>query len=125
MTQSNTDIQILIKTFAIQLARAIGTTITNALADSCNDVLEQPLSLSPTKTASEEPTPVRQRKPMTITPERRKAMQIHGQYLGALRALSKKNRAVVKKVSKEKGLRSAIKAAKSLRTEKKPEKSEK
>jgi hypothetical protein len=57
-------------------------------------------------------SPVR-RKPK-LSPERRRALQIHGQYLGRIRTLKPGLKARVKKVKAQKGYRAAIALAKRL-----------
>jgi len=65
----------------------------------------------------EDPAPAKPaRKPITITPERRKALQLHGRYLGAMRGLSIKNRAKVKSVAKLSGTKAAIKLGSRTKT---------
>ena len=53
------------------------------------------------------------RKPQ-LSPERRRALQIHGQYLGRIRTLEPGLKARVKKVKAQKGYRAAIALAKRL-----------
>jgi transposase-like protein len=118
MTGTTSTIQSVINNFVAQLVQAISLTIIDSLTDACGlgdrmppeqerQILDSPEEETPSAAPS--------RKPMTISPERRRALQLHGQYLGTLRGLSQKNRAAVKKVAKEHGVRAAIKAAKSLR----------
>ena len=61
-------------------------------------------------TSSEKPA---RRKPR-LTAEWRRALKLQGQYMGTVRGLKPRQRAQVKKIRAEKGLRAAIKAARRL-----------
>ena len=54
------------------------------------------------------------RRPRKLSPERRAALKLQGSYIGHVRKLSLKQRARVKKVRSEKGVRAAIRLAKAL-----------
>jgi hypothetical protein len=54
------------------------------------------------------------RRPRNLSPERRAALKLHGSYIGHVRKLSLRQRARVKKVREEKGVRAAIRLAKAL-----------
>lgn len=57
-------------------------------------------------------------KPRKITKARKSQMKLQGQYLGSLKALSKKNQSAVKAEQKKNGLVSAISLAGRLKAEK-------
>jgi hypothetical protein len=54
------------------------------------------------------------RRPRNLSPERRAALKLQGSYIGHVRKLGLKERARVKKVRSEKGVRAAIRLAKAL-----------
>ena len=54
------------------------------------------------------------RRPRNLSPERRAALKLQGSYIGHVRKLSLKQRARVKKLRSEKGVRAAIRLAKAL-----------
>jgi len=54
------------------------------------------------------------RRPRKLSPERRAALKLQGSYIGHVRKLSLKQRARVKKLRSEKGVRAAIRLAKAL-----------
>ena len=54
------------------------------------------------------------RRPRKLSPERRAALKLQGSYIGHVRKLSLKQRARVKKLRAEKGVRAAIRLAKAL-----------
>ena len=54
------------------------------------------------------------RRPRKLSPERRAALKLQGSYLGHIRKLSLRQRAQVKKLRSEKGVRAAIRLAKAL-----------
>lgn len=54
------------------------------------------------------------RRPRKLSPERRAALKLQGSYIGHVRKLSLKQRARVKKVREDKGVRAAIRLAKAL-----------
>src|SRR5262245_19887441 len=56
----------------------------------------------------------RQRRKLRLTPARRAALKLQGQYMGTLRGLSPREKSKVKKVRAAKGLRAAIAAAQKL-----------
>ena len=49
-----------------------------------------------------------------LSPEQREALKLQGKYMGTMRGLSPKRRAVVKKIREEKGIRAAIIAARRM-----------
>lgn len=51
---------------------------------------------------------------LQLSPARRKALKLHGQYLGNMHGLNPKQRTQVKKIRAAKGVRAAIAAAKRL-----------
>jgi hypothetical protein len=53
------------------------------------------------------------RKPQ-LTAERRRALKLHGQYLGSIRGLRSRQRAQVKRIRAAKGIRAAIAAARRM-----------
>jgi hypothetical protein len=57
---------------------------------------------------------VGRRRRRRMSPARRAQLRQHGQYLGAVRRLSKANRAKIKAIREKKGARSAIAAARKL-----------
>jgi hypothetical protein len=54
------------------------------------------------------------RRPRKLSPERRAALKLQGSYIGHVRKLSLKQRAQVRKLRSEKGVRAAIRLAKAL-----------
>ena len=54
------------------------------------------------------------RRPRNLSPERRAALKLQGSYIGHVRKLSLRQRARVKKLRSEKGVRAAIRLAKAL-----------
>jgi hypothetical protein len=54
------------------------------------------------------------RRKMTMTPARRAALKLQGQYMGYMRNLRPQQKAKVKKIRAGKGIRAAIAAAKKL-----------
>jgi hypothetical protein len=54
------------------------------------------------------------RRPRKLSPERRAALKLQGSYIGHVRKLSLKQRAQVKRLRSEKGIRAAIGLAKAL-----------
>lgn len=59
-------------------------------------------------------TPALLRRPRKLSPQRRAALKLQGSYIGHVRKLSLKQRAQVKRLRSEKGIRAAIRLAKSL-----------
>ena len=59
-------------------------------------------------------SPMRQRRKIKITPARRKALQLHGKYMGYLRHLKPRAKAKVRELRLKKGLRAAIARARKL-----------
>jgi hypothetical protein len=59
-------------------------------------------------------TPAVTRPPRKLSPERRAALKLQGQYIGHVRKLSPKQRARVKKLRSAKGVKAAIRFAMSL-----------
>ncbi len=57
---------------------------------------------------------VRARRKLTITPARRAALKLQGQYMGYLRNLKPKQKTVVKALRLQKGIRPAIAMAKKM-----------
>jgi hypothetical protein len=53
-------------------------------------------------------------RPRRLSPERRAALKLQGSYIGHVRKLSPRQRARVKKVRQQKGVRTAIRLAKAL-----------
>jgi hypothetical protein len=53
-------------------------------------------------------------RPRNLSPQRRAELKLQGSYIGHVRKLSLKQRAQVKKLREEKGVRAAIRLAKSL-----------
>jgi hypothetical protein len=53
-------------------------------------------------------------RPRNLSPERRAELKLQGSYIGHVRKLSLKQRAQVKKLRDEKGVRAAIRLAKAL-----------
>jgi hypothetical protein len=58
--------------------------------------------------------PAPPRKKLRLSPQRRAALKLQGQYIGHMRSLGPRQRAKVKKVRAAKGIRAAIAAAKRL-----------
>ncbi len=58
--------------------------------------------------------PVRQRRKLRLSPARRAALELQGQYMGYLRNLKPRQKAQVKALRARKGLRAAISEAKRL-----------
>jgi len=58
--------------------------------------------------------PMPARRKMTMTPARRAALKLQGQYMGQMRNLKPQHKAKVKKIRAEKGIRAAIAAARRL-----------
>lgn len=54
------------------------------------------------------------RRPRNLSPERRAALKLQGSYIGHVRKLSLRQRAQVKRLRSEKGVRAAIRLAKTL-----------
>ena len=54
------------------------------------------------------------RRPRKLSPERRAALKLQGSYIGHVRKLSLRQRAQVKRLRSEKGVRAAIRFAKAL-----------
>jgi hypothetical protein len=54
------------------------------------------------------------RRKLRLTPERRRALQLHGQYLGRIRLLKPRQKIAVKKMKVAKGYRAAIALARKL-----------
>jgi len=52
---------------------------------------------------------------MTITPKRRAALKLQGQYMGYMRQLPARKKALVKAVKEKRGVEAAIAAARKLR----------
>ncbi|HZE89166.1 MAG TPA: hypothetical protein VE404_06440 [Verrucomicrobiae bacterium] len=57
---------------------------------------------------------LRTRPPLRLTEARRKALKLQGVYMGTMRGLKPRQRAQVKKVRAEKGIRAAIAVAKRM-----------
>jgi hypothetical protein len=51
---------------------------------------------------------------MTLSPARRRALVLHGRYLGSIRGLKPRQRATVKKIRGAKGVGAAIAAARRM-----------
>ena len=69
------------------------------------------------RTASSRATakPSKPRRRMTITPKRRAALKLQGQYMGYMRQLPARKKALVKAVKEKRGVEAAIAAARKLR----------
>lgn len=59
-------------------------------------------------------SPTRSRRKITITPARRRALQLHGKYMGYIRHLKPSAKAKVRELRLKKGLRAAIAKARKL-----------
>jgi hypothetical protein len=70
--------------------------------------------LEPVNTATPPAATIPPRRKLRISPARRAAMKLHGQYLGRLGGLTPRQRAQVKKTRDVKGVRAAIGLAKKL-----------
>lgn len=73
--------------------------------------------LLPLARALDEPDPqqtTRPRRKLTLSPERRAALELQGQYMGHLRGLTVRGKAQVKALRVAKGLRPAVALAKKL-----------
>jgi hypothetical protein len=64
--------------------------------------------------ASNGQTPAGTRRKPQLSPERRRALQIHGQYLGNIRGLKPRQKAQVKAAKAKRGYRAAIALARRL-----------
>ena len=64
--------------------------------------------------ATRRSAPPAPRRPRKLSPQRRAALKLQGSYLGHVRKLSLKQRALVRKLRSEKGVRAAIRLAKAL-----------
>jgi hypothetical protein len=84
-------------------------SIRNTLQQLRRDLLR----LAPLLAALEAEAKPRRRK-LKITPARRAALKLQGQYMGYMRQLKPRQRAQVKKIRAQKGIRPAIAAAKRL-----------
>jgi hypothetical protein len=70
-------------------------------------------SLEAAARASKSAVPARRKR--TLSPERRAALVLQGQYIGHIRMLSPRQQARVKALREKKGVRAAIRYAKGLR----------
>ena len=73
------------------------------------DQLGPALSTRPAASIGQKP-----RRKLTLTPARRAALKLHGQYLGYMRGLRPREKSQVKKIRAAKGVRAAIAAARRL-----------
>jgi hypothetical protein len=65
-------------------------------------------------TARPQPGPARLKRRMRLSPERRAALQLQGQYIGHMRNLPQAQQARIRALRAKKGVRAAIRYAKSL-----------
>jgi len=91
--------------------RSIGAAFRQ-LADSL-DRLASALAAAPLAAAPSSATPRTGRK-LKITPARRAALKLQGQYMGYMRNLKPRQKAQVKSIKAAKGIRAAIATAKRL-----------
>lgn len=97
-------IETLVRTFVAELSAAIEAEALQRIRDRLTQALGTPAPRKPTAT-----------KPRTITPARRRTMQLQGQYLAVLRTLPPRDKARVQRTAKTEGVSAALRLAKGLR----------
>lgn len=97
--------------------RSVAHTIRTAFEELASAFARLgPILASATASINSRPGPSAGKQPrkraLSLSPERRRALVLHGRYLGGIRGLKPRQRAAVKKIRATKGIRAAIAAAK-------------
>jgi hypothetical protein len=95
--------------------RGLATKQIRSIRKSLLAIERALLQLAPILRAKAAGRPVaRSRRKVTITPQRRAALKLQGRYMGYMRQLPPRKKALVKAVKEKKGIAAAIAAAKRL-----------
>ena len=85
-----------------------------SISRAFNDLARAFSRLAPALASAGAPMVKRPRKKPIITPARRAALKLQGQYMGTLRGLKPADKAKIKKIRVQKGLRAALAAARRI-----------